>query len=343
MQFVKASPSQYLVVGEHGKTRNLGIAASAYLWRRSTYVLIPSTQQEANFEMTQESSDGVPLRFKGIVIYRISDPEIASKRFNFSGVDGCGEINSLINHVCLGELRAVISQMKMQECIEGRKTTLTDAIASELKKVVEDEDEKGGWWIELDVVQVAQVYIVDDELRQQLEAEVRNEIKSKSDLSDIQLQEEVELAQVSSKRKLNQASLETERQRAKIAQEKLLLEKELEREKIETEAPLRLLHIEKEREIIQQEIELRQLENQAKELEVHNEMLLEKAKLDLQKEILPIEQVPAIAESVSKMFQGANLSVYGEASPIFSSVGPLVEILANTLREIGSEKKASGE
>ena len=78
MSFVKASPSQYLVVGKKGNVENLGIAASAYLWRRSTYVLIPSTQQEAHFEMTQESSDGVPLRFKGIVIYRISKPEIAS-------------------------------------------------------------------------------------------------------------------------------------------------------------------------------------------------------------------------------------------------------------------------
>jgi len=170
MRFVKARPSEYLVIGERGEIKNLGIAASAYLMRRASHVFISSTQQEATFEMTQESNDGVPLRFKGIVIYRISAPEVAAKRFNFSHQDGREEINKLISHVCLGELRAVVSQMGMKECIEGRKTTLTNAISSELQQIVENGDGKGGWGIELDVVQVAQVFIVDEELRKQLEA-----------------------------------------------------------------------------------------------------------------------------------------------------------------------------
>jgi len=40
MQFVKARPSEYLVVGESGEIKNLGIAASAYLWRKSSHVFI---------------------------------------------------------------------------------------------------------------------------------------------------------------------------------------------------------------------------------------------------------------------------------------------------------------
>ena len=401
MQFVKARPSEYLVVGESGEIKNLGIAASAYLWRKSSHVFISSTQQEATFEMTQESSDGVPLRFKGIVIYRINAPEVAAKRFNFSRSDGRDQINKLIGHVCLGELRAVVSSMRMKECIEERKTTLTNAISSELKKIVENGDKEGGWGIELDVVQVAQVFIVDEELRQQLEAEVRNEIKAKSDLSDIQLLEEVELAEASSKRKINEASLETERQRVKISSEKLLLEQKLEQEKIEArhetkskddlakiqlkedmelaqvlskrkidqasleteqqriaiaeeklvleqglkqkkieaETPIRLLGVEKASEIAKEEIELRKLENQARELEVQTEILLEKAMMVLDKEILPIKQMPEMVASASQIFQGSNLSVYGENEEIMKMMTPLADLLARALKPLGGNQR----
>ncbi len=401
MRFVKAKPSEYLVIGESGEIKNLGIAASAYLWRRSSYVFISSTQQEATFEMTQESSDGVPLRFKGIVIYRISAPEVAAKRFDFSTRDGREEINKLIGHVCLGELRAVVSSMRMKECIEERKTTLTNAISSELEKIVENGDKEGGWGIELDVVQVAQVFIVDDELRQQLDAGVRNEIKAKSDLSDIQLLEEVELAEASSRRKINEASLETERQRVKIAREKILLEQKLEQEriearretkskselaeiylkeetelaqilskhkidqsdleterkrtkiaeeklilaqelkqkKIETETPIHLLGIEKASEIAKEEIALRKLENKARELEVQTEILLEKAKMVLDKEILPIKQMPAMVASASQIFQGSNLSVYGENEEIMKMIAPLADLLMRALKPVGTNQQ----
>lgn len=409
MRFVKAKPNEYLVVGENGEIKNLGIAASAYLWRKSSYVFISSTQQEATFEMTQESSDGVPLRFKGIVIYRINAPEVAAKRFNFSAQDGGEKINKLIAHVCLGELRAVVSQMKMKECIEERKTTLTDAIFSELKKIVKNGDKEGGWGIELDVVQVAQVFIVDDELRQQLEAEARNEIKAKSELSEIQLQEEVALANASSKRIINEASLDTERQRMKIEKEKMLLEKKFEQEKIEAryetksksdlaeiklkedteiaqvlskrkidradleteqqrikiaeeklilkqelkqkrieaESPIRLLEIEKALEIAQKEVALRKLEKEVKELDVQTETLLKKAMMVLEKEILPIKQMPEMVASASQMFQGANLSVYGENEEMMKMIAPLADLLTRALKPFAVEaevpEKTGGE
>jgi hypothetical protein len=85
MRFIKANPNEYLVLGRRGTITNLGVAASAFLWPGTTFVLIPSTQQETCFEMTQETKDGVPLRFKGIVIYRVVEPAAAARRFDFAG------------------------------------------------------------------------------------------------------------------------------------------------------------------------------------------------------------------------------------------------------------------
>jgi hypothetical protein len=336
MPFVKVNPNEYLVVGRGGKASNYGTAIGKFLWPGTTYVIISSTQQETSFEMTQESLDGIPLRFKGIVVYRISVPEVAAKRFDFSKGRGHDEIKSMISHVCLGELRATVSHLTMKDCIEQRKTTLTDAVRNTLNEVVHGSGREAGWGVDIDVVQVAQVFIVDNELRRQLEAEVRNQIKSTSDLSDIHLQEEIQLAKVVSARRLQQENLQSEKQRVAIAEETFQLQKELEKNQTESDTPVQMLKIQHRLELMQKEIELRKLEYELKDLEVRTNMLEEKAKQDLRKEILPLEQTPEIASALSNIFQGANLSIYGDATEsVLSTYAPLVELMINSLKRVG--------
>jgi hypothetical protein len=336
MPFVKVNPNEYLVVGRGGKASNYGTAIGKFLWPGTTYVIISSTQQETSFEMTQESLDGIPLRFKGIVVYRISVPEVAAKRFDFSKGRGHDEIKSMISHVCLGELRATVSHLTMKDCIEQRKTTLTDTVRNALNEVVHGSGREAGWGVDIDVVQVAQVFIVDNELRRQLEAEVRNQIKSTSDLSDIHLQEEIQLAKVVSARRLQQENLQSEKQRVAIAEETFQLQKELEKNQTESDTPVQMLKIQHRLELRQKEIELRKLEYELKDLEVRTNMLEEKAKQDLRKEILPLEQTPEIASALSNIFQGANLSIYGDATEsVLSTYAPLVELMINSLKRVG--------
>src|SRR5438309_3398936 len=109
MRFVQANPNEYLVVARRGRISNRGVAGSAFLWPGSTHVRIPSSQQEAAFEMTQESKDSIPLRFKGIIIYRIADPEVAARRFDFASPGGLDQVRTLLAHISLGELRAVVA------------------------------------------------------------------------------------------------------------------------------------------------------------------------------------------------------------------------------------------
>src|SRR5436190_22861779 len=108
MPFVKAQPNEYLVIGRGGKIASRGQAASAFIWPGSSYVLIRSTQQESAFEMTQESKDCIPLRFKGIAIYHIAGAELAARQFNFTSKRCIDEINTLVNEICLGDLRATV-------------------------------------------------------------------------------------------------------------------------------------------------------------------------------------------------------------------------------------------
>lgn len=369
MAFATAGPNEYLVIGKKGKLINHGTGVRAYLWPGSTYVLIPSTKQEATFEMTQETKDGIPLRFKGIVIYRIIDPVTASMSFNFADKTGIKSINMLINNICLGELRSVVSGMTMQECIEQRKTILTNHVDGALREIVNQQEasQTSKWGIALELVQVAQVFIVDAELRQQLEAEVRNEIQLKSDQSSIQTREQVEMARITSdlqlreqklltekavirqKEEIEQANLEMQRriqkQKQEAEKEAILLEAETfelkqkaVKEKVEVETPVRLLQIKNQHEILNQELAMCQVEHQVAQLQALKETALDKALNAVKKDILPVEQMPEIANSLSQIFQGANLSFIGSENQLLSTLLPLVQIISETVKDTISQR-----
>jgi flotillin len=308
----------------------------------------------------------------------------------------------LINNICLGELRAVVSGMTMQECIEQRKTVLTAAIDSALREIVTDREGTSNtkWGIDLELVQVAQVFIVDAVLRKQLEAEVRNEILSKSEQSDIHTQEEIGLAQIASDRQIQEQKMITEkdairqreevglvqiasdrqiqeqkmvtdkeaiRQREEIelanlqvrrrtqkqtqeiekeaillAAETFKLEQEATREKVESETPVKLLQIENQHEVFNRELEMRKVESQIREQEVKRDMLLEKVRHELKKEILPLEQVPAIAESLYNIFKDSHLSFVGSENQLLSSILPLMQMFSDVVKEAIPEKQKAG-
>lgn len=256
--------------------------------------------------------------------------------FDFAAA-GCEEMKTLIGHICLGELRATAAHLSMTECIEQRKTTLTDAVRAALAQVA---SRAGGWGIELDVVQVAQVFIVDEDLRRRLEAGVRNELASRSSRSEIQMREEISLAQLGSDRRLQQEALETERQHNALEREKLELSRGLQEAAIEAETPVKRLRLERAREVLEREITVRRLENQATALKVEGEALGERARQALRMEMLPVEQAPAIAEALAKMFQGAQLSFYGAEAKALAPLSLLLDFLAKRLRAGGSSDAA---
>ena len=372
MAFAIAGPNEYLVIGKKGKLSNYGTGVRTYLWPGSTYVLIPSTKQEATFDMTQETKDGIPLKFKGIVIYRITDPVTASMSFNFADETGINAINVLISNICRGELRSVVSGMTMQECIEQRKTVLTKHVDQTLREIINQQEssQTSKWGINLELVQVAQVFIVDSQLRQQLEAEVRNEIQLKSDQSGIQTREKVELARIVSERQLREQKLLTDkaviRQKEELEQANLEMNRRIQKqkqaadneaillqaetfelqqktakEKVEVETPVRLLQIKNQHEILNQELSMRQVEYQVAQLEALRETALEKAMNAVKREILPVEQMPEIADSLSQIFQGANLSFVGSENQLLSTIIPLLQMVTDNIKQGMSQREGA--
>jgi len=210
---VRANPNEFLLVGRRGELENRGSAVQAVLLPGTVWVLVPAAKQEAAFEFTQETRDGIPLRFKGIIVYRITDPIAAARQFDFANGAGVVRISTLLTRICLGELRHAVSHMTMVECIEQRKTTLSAVAATALEATLQGGGgQVGDWGITIEVAQLAQVYIVDANLRAQLEAEVRNEIKLKSDESDIRTLEQTRLAEMTSQGRVDEQKLESDQE-----------------------------------------------------------------------------------------------------------------------------------
>ena len=331
MPFVRANPNQYLLTGRGGRLENRGSAVQSYLLPGTIYVIVPSTKQEATFEFTQETQDGIPLRFKGIVIYRITDPLAAARLFDFAARDGVSGISTLLTHVALGELRHAVSHMTMVECIEQRKTTLSGVVETALQATIHPAD--GDWGISIEVAQLAQVFIVDAELRSQLEAEVRNEIKLKSDQSDIQTAEEAKLTAMASEGRVAEQKLAGDRDALRRSEELFAAEMAAEQARVETEAPVRLLKVVREREVLAEELVMRELQNRVHAAEVEHDLALPRAQQELRRQILPLEQAPALVESASHVLDGANLSIYGENAQLLGQLGPLFEVLARSVRQ----------
>lgn len=361
MPVVRANPTQFLLTGRQGRLVNRGSAVQTFLRPGTVFVLVPSTKQEAAFEFSQETSDGIPLRFKGIVIYRITDPIAAARLFDFSAGEGIAQVGNLLTHVVLGELRHAVSHMTMVDCIEQRKTTLSGVVEEALAQTVHPEHGESDWGITIEVAQLAQVFIVDAELRHQLEAGTRNAIKLKSDQSDIQTAEEAKLStmvsagrvadkkleadredlrraeeletvQVARQRRLEAENLASQRQALERARELHEAEMATEEAKTNAEAPVRLLKIARESEVLREELAMRELKTRARTLEVEHDLLLPRAEQEMRREMLPLEQTPRIVEAAAQVFQGANLSIYGDNVPLFGQLGPLFEILGRAIQ-----------
>jgi len=362
MPFVKAGSGEYLLVGKGGTLENKGTAVQAWLKPGSIYIRVPSTKVEAAFEFTQETTDGIPLRFKGIFVYRVTDPTTAARHFDFWQIqEGVAQVTALLTHILLGELRDAVSHLSMAECIEGRKTTLTGVAARSLEAAVAGGGSGEAWGIVIEAAQVAQVFIVDPRLREQLEAQTRNEIRLRAEQSNILTQQETQLAQMASQTRVDERQLAKDqedlrraealdmarvaRDRRKAAEdlataqhamtlegERFGAEMAADEARMAAEGPVRLVKIEQERAALGQEIELRTLQTRVRALEVERDLLLARAQQDLRLQLLPVEQAPRIVESASHVLQGANLSVYGDDARLLGQLEPIFDLLAHHVR-----------
>ena len=105
------------------------------------------------------------------------------------------------------------------------------------------------------------------------------------------------------------------------------MKRQLEEERVEADIPVRMLQSRREREALAEQIETAEMQLRLRGLEVEGGLIDERARQALRREILPIEQAPELAQALSGLLRGANLSVYGEDTMLLSAIAPAVDML----------------
>ena len=220
----------------------------------------------------------------------------------------------------------------------------------------------GAWGVSVEAARVAQVFITDSELRKQLEAEIRNEIRLQADRSDltskeaiqlarlasegrvleqrltsdqdaVQRQEAMALAELARERRMQTELLATERQALELEQERFHAKATIDQDRLDTETPVRLQAIEIQAGDPARGVEAPGAPEPGEGDQVERDMLLDRARQDMRLEMLPIEQGPQIVEAASKVLNGTNLSIYGEGAEVMGGLAPMFELLTRAVRQ----------
>jgi paraquat-inducible protein B len=228
----------------------------------------------------------------------------------------------------------------MAECIEQRKTTLTGVIRGALEAAIHPSDQADDWGLTLEVAQVAQVFIVDSDLRQQLESVVRNELRLRSGQSDVRTAEEIHLSELSSHDRVAEQKLVSDREALRRAESLFEAEMAAQQARIETEAPVRLLRIQRDQAALEQELDMRSVENRVQAVRVEHDLQRSRAEQELRREILPLEQAPRIVEAASGVLRGANLTLFGDEAGLMRQIAPMLEVVSRAVEQSLAATKA---
>ncbi|MDQ7823545.1 MAG: SPFH domain-containing protein [Candidatus Eremiobacteraeota bacterium] len=363
---ITALPCESLLTIKSGKATCHGNGASTVIFPWDSYALVPTTAIEHTFQMHQESFDGITLRFKGIIIYRIVDVALAASLFPFTVSGGVEHISQAIGDICMGELRAIVAQMTMDECIRERKTGITEKLKDGVIPLIEGYSDIKGWGIKIDVLQVAQVFCPDERLLAQLQADARDKIRKTAQFSTIETNRQIEMTERETRKQLEMsrihADIELSSQTNELEKVKLERKREYEAKKnavddelrlaelesnrvfdekrIAAESKLKLQELEMKMEIAEKQLRLKEMETRLNQLDVESTALREKTMMEIRKEILPIEQLPRISENLSGLFKNSNLTFYGDQSMmLFNSLGEILGTMLTPPKKNGHKEE----
>ena len=327
---VKAHSNESLILIRKGKYTNLGIGVSCKVFRNDNYAIVPVTNVQTDFQMEQQSLDGITLKFKGIVVFRIVKPESACLNFNFAAESGIQDVSQTIRNLCLGNLRTIVAKLNMNDCIEKREI-LSEKLKDMTLPIVEGESMD--WGVKIITIQVAQVFITSDELYGEIQSVARDEFRKKDQISKIMTKKMIDIAGLDSDKEITINSYALEKEKIEQKRKSLELNRKYEEEKINHEAEIQMLNIKRQMEVKEKLLELKKLESQINEIEVRDSVLKEQSMLSIQKELLPIQQMPEISKNLGNLFTNSKLSFYGDSHVsdiLMDLIGSVTEKIKNT-------------
>lgn len=335
------------------------------IWWNQSYAVVPLDLQQVDFTFSHQSSDFITMAYKGIIEFFISEPAITVEKFNFETTEtGIESIKDKLRDIVRGELRDIASSLTMDSAIMQRSELLTKPLQKRMNEMVNNSLEP--WGIRL-VVLVQQVFPTDPEIKRQLQAETKNIYLKKEEASRIETEEMIQKRTIESQKIIDEENFNAEREKYTRENERLELElrkkekqlqnnsqvkkleseflleeilrkKELDKEKILAETFIEQLtfdeqikRFESEKRMLNIQKEIEELKSEIDRIKVESEIRRERAFAEIRKEMIPLEHMTEIAESLSNTFSGAHLSIYGDNSEFMKPVSFIADFILDKI------------
>ncbi len=182
--YFKGQPTDYIVRYSSGRSSGEGLALAFYYWRFNTQVVaVPTQSQDASFIFNELTSDFQEVTLQGQVTFRIKEPALAAKLFNFS-IDPVKYEYLSEDHEKIGRRIANLTQIatRMEVTKRTLQETLRDApiLAAAVAQTLHTGTALANMGVELLTADFLSVRPTP-EVGKALEAELRESLLRKAD------------------------------------------------------------------------------------------------------------------------------------------------------------------
>jgi regulator of protease activity HflC (stomatin/prohibitin superfamily) len=356
-RYRKYKTNEYVIHFRRGKVRRAGTGGTVVLWPVfDEVIVIPTTVQQTLLEAREKvvSYEYQDVALTAFVYWRVTNPEVSYSKVSWNPARS-DYVEKAIKNATEAIIRTTCANMKIEQIIRNRAEIIKN-VTSELHHLA------GDWGITVESVEIRDVEVLDERLKDNLEAVKKIEEAQTAQLRQAEMEESVQLRNLEVRQKtgeqdqevkltIERKSKEREIQIVQLEQKRAVIAAETERKQkqIESEAEKYLkitqeVGVEVER--IRQEALahkdqlLAEAEGEAAKISqtqiAHAQGILEQAKALSQADekyiqMKAIEMLPDIFKNVAV----DKMILLGEGQDAYKSIAQMILPFLEVAKEIG--------
>ncbi|MHA1213706.1 MAG: SPFH domain-containing protein [Candidatus Hodarchaeales archaeon] len=241
-RYRKYKTNEYVIHFRRGKVKRAGTGGTVFLWPIfDEVIVIPTTVQQTLLEAREKviSYEYQDIAVTAFVYWRVTNPEVSFSKvsWNPSRTD---YVEKAIKNATEAIIRTTCANMQIEQIIRNRAEIIKN-VTSELHHLA------GDWGITVESVEIRDVEVLDERLKDNLEAVKKIEEAQTAQLRQAEMEERVQLRNLEVKQKTGQSDQEVklqietkakqrEIQIAQLEQQRAIIEADTHRKKKQIEA-----------------------------------------------------------------------------------------------------------
>ena len=236
-RYRKYKTNEYVIHFRRGKVKRAGTGGTVVLWPIfDEVIVIPTTVQQTLLEAREKvvSYEYQDVALTAFVFWRVTNPEISYSKVSWSP-NRSDYVEKAIKNATEAIIRTTCANMKIEQIIRNRMEIIKN-VTSELHHLA------GDWGITIESIEIRDVEVLDQRLKDNLEAVKKIEEAQVAQLRQAEMEQKVQLRNLEVRKHTGE-----EDQRVKLAIESKAKEREIQ-----------VAQLEQQRTVIQAETERKQ-------------------------------------------------------------------------------------